>query len=78
MLESKLKRAALSAAVDVALKNLKKSPERCARNLVELGTSAFPNRINNQEKDVLYHGLLNLCKNVDADGAKELFSKYFK
>ena len=77
-LELKLKCAALNAAVDITLKGLKKSPERCARNLIELGTSAFPNLLSEKEKDILYNKILNVCKNVDLIAAKELFFQSFK
>ena len=76
-LELKLKLAALNAAVDITLKGMKKSPERCARNLVELGVSAFPNFLNEKEKDILYDKILVICKNVDFIAAKELFFQSF-
>ncbi len=77
-LELKLKRAALNAAVDIALKGLKKSPERCARNLIELGTTAFPDAVNKADKEILYDKLLYLCKKIDTEAAKELFFSTFK
>ena len=61
-LEHKLKYAALNAAVDITLKGIKRSPERCARNLIELGLSAFPNSINEAQKDVLYNNFYDLVK----------------
>lgn len=76
-LELKLKRAALNAAVDITLKGMKRSPERCARNLIELGISAFPNLLSEKEKNVLYDKILIVCKNVDINAAKELFFQSF-
>jgi hypothetical protein len=38
LLEMKLKKAAMLAALDITLARMQKSPERCARNLLELGS----------------------------------------
>ena len=38
-LENKLKKVAVCAAVDITLRGKDRSPERCARNLLELGES---------------------------------------
>ena len=77
-LEFKLKKAALNKAVDITLKGINKSPERCARNLIELGLAAFPNSISDTDKDKLYRKLVEVCKKVDVEAVKELFFTNFK
>ena len=76
-LEYKLKYVALNAAVDITLKGAKKSPERCARNLIELGTTAFPEISEKTDKDILYKKLLELCVNTETTEAKNLFFSVF-
>lgn len=76
-LESKLKYAALNAAVDFTLKGAKKSPGRCARNLIELGTTAFPEIAQKTDKDLLYKKLLELCVKTETTEAKNLFFSVF-
>ncbi|HEX3076416.1 MAG TPA: hypothetical protein VHQ24_06090 [Lachnospiraceae bacterium] len=77
LLESKLKQAALRTAVDVSLKRIKKSPERCARNLIELGVTAYPKSITPKERQDLYQKLLEICKREDNEEAKTLFFNTF-
>lgn len=77
ILESKIKQAVLLAAVDISFKRTKKSPERCARNLMELGTNTFPNKILKKEYDSFLQKLLLLCKNNDIQGTRELFILVF-
>jgi len=73
LLESKMKQVAIMAAVDVRLKKMKYSPERCSRNLLELGLTAFPGKISKQEQAVFLEHLLKYCKDGDIPGAKGLF-----
>ena len=75
-LERKIKRAVLNTAVESALKGMDKSPERCARNLVELGLTALPGNLGKGEDDI-YNELLSLCRNGDNQGAKALFFAAF-
>lgn len=77
LLNGKLKRIALLAAVDVCLKRTSKSPKRCARNMIELGTSAFPGKITEAQKSELYDKLLSYFESNDASAARELFSSVF-
>lgn len=75
-LERKIKRAALNAAVELALKRMDKSPERCVRNLVELGLTALPGNPG-KGRDDIYTELLSLCRNGDNQGVKALFFTAF-
>jgi len=77
ILESKIKQAALLVAVDISFKRIKKSPERCARNLMEIGINTFPNKITSYQYDDFLEKLISLCKNSDAQGARELFVQIF-
>ena len=76
-LEYKLKKAALFAAVELTLRRMRRSPERCARNLIELGIAAFPGKIQKNEVNATYHEFLSICQNADAEAARELFFKVF-
>lgn len=77
LLDSKLKRVALLAAVDFCLNNMHHSPKRCARNLVELGTMAYPDQLTKPERDQLYQTLLNFFTHGDIPSAKALFTVTF-
>jgi hypothetical protein len=78
MLEVKLKQAALKVAVDISLKRMKKSPERCARNLIELGTTAYPDKIPKKDHQNFYQKLLDICKSEDIEEARKLFFETFQ
>jgi len=76
-LEYKLKKAALYAAVDIALHRMHRSPERCARNLIELGVASFPSKIKKGEINAKYQEFLTVCQTSDAETVRELFFKVF-
>lgn len=76
-LEGKLRKVAVIAAVDISLKRIGRSPERCARNLIELGTNAYPNALSKKDQVILYSTLLCICEANNTQGAKELFIKTF-
>ena len=69
----KLKKAAVLAALDINLKRMHRSPERCARNLMELGLTAFPDKLSKQDQSELLQKLLTACKSKDALKIRELF-----
>lgn len=77
IVEGKLKRVALIAAVDINLKRISKSPERCARNLLELGLTAYPDKLMKTDQNEFYNRLLLLCKNGDVQSTKDLFISKF-
>jgi hypothetical protein len=62
--------------MNIILRNMQKSPERCIRNLLELGLS-----INKKSKEIdteeLFPIFLVYCKNNDRDAVKELFNHTF-
>lgn len=72
-----IKKAALMAALDITLKRMHQSPQRCARNIIELGNNAFPNKLSEEDKTVLLQAILEACKQQDAVLVKELFHKSF-
>ncbi|MDF2567525.1 MAG: hypothetical protein K0R90_981 [Oscillospiraceae bacterium] len=76
-LESKLKKIALNLAIDALLRSAQRSPQRCARNLVELGSSAYPNALNKEQLQELSVDLLVLCKNHQPQKTKERFFSAF-
>jgi DNA-binding protein Fis len=77
LLDGKMKKIALLAAVDVCLRSMKISPKRCARNLIELGISAYPDKITGKEQNDLYQNLMTYFENGDIQKAKSLFSSVF-
>lgn len=77
LLEGKLKRAALLMAVDICLKKVNNSPKRCARNLIELGISAYPEAISATQKNELYTQLISLIEAGNVQEAKTLFITVF-
>jgi hypothetical protein len=76
-IRQEIKKAALLAAVDIALKRMNRSPKRCARNITELGINAFPNRFSMEEYPLVQKEFLLICKAKDPIKAKELFVSYF-
>jgi len=77
-LEKKLKNATLNFALDIILKRSKKSPERCARNMIELGILNFPESVEKMNKEVLYKKFLNSCKSLELSQIKIVFFDIFK
>lgn len=77
ILESKIKKAALLSAIDISMKRMKKSPERCARNLMELAINTYPNKLAQNEYNDYLQKLLIICKNNDIQGAREFFTQIF-
>ncbi len=73
ILEMKLKKAALNAALDINLVRMQKSPERCARNLLELGLTTYPGKLTKKQQVEMLQLLLELCKKGDAARVRELF-----
>ena len=77
LIRQEIKKAALLAAVDIALKRMNRSPKRCARNITELGSNAFPNRFSKEEYLSIQKEFLLICRAKDPIKAKELFISYF-
>jgi hypothetical protein len=77
ILDGKLKRVVLLVAVDICLRNVSNPPKRRARYLIELGISAYPNKISQEEKNILYQDLLTFFENDDIPAARALFSSVF-
>lgn len=75
--EGKLKNVALLVALDISLKRMKKSPERCARNLMELGNTAYPNKLNCQDRQYYHQKLLDACRQGNTAAAKDYFFDAF-
>lgn len=73
----KIKEAAVTAALDIRLARMLRSPERCARNLMELGVNAFPNKLTKEEQLILQQRFMLLCRNRDIIKARELFFASF-
>ncbi len=71
-LEYKIKKVALTTAIDFSEKRMLKSPERYARNLVEFAQSTYPNVLSNKEATILIAQLIPLCYEKDAQKIREL------
>ncbi len=77
LIRQEIKKAAVLAAVDIALKRMNRSPKRCARNITELGINAFPNRFTKEEHPLIQEEFLSACKAKDPIKTKELFISCF-
>lgn len=77
LLDGKIKRVALLAAVDICLRRGKSSPKRCARNLIELGVLAYPDKLSSKEQNDLYDHLIEAIIKVDITAIHSLFSESF-
>lgn len=72
----KFKYIAIDKTLNIILRNMQKSPERCSRNLLELGATINSKNYNLQQQK-LYPEFLELCKNNDKTAVKDLFCSYF-
>ena len=76
-LEEKLKKTALSAAIDLSIKRYQKAPARCARNLIELANASFDTHLTKTETVSLYQALVASLEQKDAQTVKRLFFQRF-
>ena len=75
-LENKLKKVAVCAAVDITLRGNERSPERCERNLAELGASVA-GAMKKEQKEKAYRQLLEACRKASFLECRSLFSALF-
>lgn len=73
----RIKKAALTAALDIRLARMHQSPERCARNLMELGQGAFPDKLSMEEQLKVFQELVSMCKSNAPSEARDLFIQSF-
>ena len=66
----------LEIAIPIILRNRKRSPERCVRNLMELGEKVSSSSIH-VSKDRIYHNLLELCKGDEQQAILDYFYDVF-
>lgn len=66
----------LEIAIPIILRNRKRSPERCVRNLMELGEKVSSSTLHVQ-KDRIYEELLKLCKGDEQQAILEYFYDIF-
>lgn len=71
-----MKYIAIEKTVNIILRNMQRSPERCARNLLELGSTIYKKN-NDVMKEGLYPLFLDLCKKNKKNEVKELFYRSF-
>jgi len=76
-MEGRLKNAALLVALDISLKRINRSPVRCARNIMELGITAYPDKLCDPDKLYYHQRILEACKQKDANVVREIFSIAF-
>ncbi len=77
LLEGKVKRVALLTAVDICLRKKKNSPKRCARNIIELGLTAYPGKLTAAEQNILFENILAAFDQGDIAEVRTLFSAAF-
>ncbi|BCN31172.1 hypothetical protein [Anaeromicropila herbilytica] len=71
-----IRHIAIEKSLNIILRSSKRSPERCARNLLELGTGVYKKN-SNVMKEGLYPLFVDLCKKNDKEAIKELFYRTF-
>lgn len=75
-MSNKVKNIALDKMISIILRNSDKSPERCTRNLLELGSTL--RKDSSKAKDcTIYQAFLELCKHNEINQIKELFYHIF-
>lgn len=67
---------ALNIAIPIVLRKRKIAPERCTRNLMELG-ERIKNHRQADEKNEIYTTLLQLCKEGTQAGIIDYFFKVY-
>lgn len=77
MFNKDLKAIIINVNIDLLLKNITKSPTRCARNIIELGLSSTLNDNLKARKDELYHTLLDILKTGNIENIKNWFFQTF-
>lgn len=77
MFNKDLKAIIIDVNIDLLLKNITKSPTRCARNIIELGLSSTINDSLKARKDELYNTLLSILKTGNIENIKNWFFQTF-
>lgn len=77
MFNKDLKAIIIDVNIDLLLKNITKSPTRCARNIIELGLSSTINDNLKARKDELYNTLLSILKTGNIENIKNWFFQTF-
>lgn len=67
----KFKYIALDKTINIILRNMEKSPERCARNLTELGSNICKKNFETNQK--IQRDFIELCKKNDRIEIKKIF-----
>lgn len=65
------------AVLDIRLARMHRSPERCARNLMELGQASFPDKLSEEERLDIFQKLVAYCRSQDFHDARDLFIETF-
>lgn len=68
--------ASLNITIPIILRCRKRAPERCVRNLMELGELLYKH-YNSEEKTEIYQELLLLCKGKDQQAITDYFMKVY-
>ncbi|MDF2540218.1 MAG: hypothetical protein K0S76_3239 [Herbinix sp.] len=72
-----IKKTAIMAALDIRLARMHRSPERCARNLMELGQASYPDKLSEKERLDIFQKLVSCCKSKNFHEARNIFIKNF-
>ncbi len=67
----------ISINIDMILKNITKSPTRCARNIIELGLASTLKENLKLQKELLHKNLTNLLEGGNIEEIKKWFFKTF-
>lgn len=74
--DSKIKYSALKLAIEVTLKGIQKNPQRCARNVVELITNAYPDIITPEQQAELYILIIESANSEEVNNIREKILLY--
>ena len=77
MINKDFKSVIIGINIDLILKNITKSPSRCARNIIELGLASNIKDNLKLQKDLLYNNLMVLFDKGNISDIKEWFFKTF-
>ena len=77
MINKDFKSIIISVNIDILLKNITNSPNRVARNIIELGLASTLKENLKLQKELLHKNLMTLLQQGNVDEIKDWFFKTF-
>lgn len=75
-MSKRFERITLNITIPIILRGRKKAPERCVRNLMELGETMNPHITIDKKKEI-YNQLLKLCNEATQQDIINYFSEIY-